>query len=296
MSGLDYGRCRAAIPGARRAVEAAHAHGMWVVWVYWSNRPDLRNLGAPTLYAFKHRPDQKGIGEQLEKGRVLTEGTWNAAMVDELLPLMREEDVHVEKVRMNGFVGTHLDQVLRTQGVGTLYFAGVNIDQCVASTMEEACFRDARDLRGRVAVRRPAPGRRTGGCDEHRHAPRMRASRQRSVNQTFFERWWPDSRRFDAGRRRSRGASRGDGPMRGARPRGASCACGARRTRRRRSPVRRSDDGGGLLPRLRLRAAGGRVRDVESRLLPAAGRVQREAVLGILDDDGEVRRGAARRS
>lgn len=141
-SGLDYRACRAAIPGAQRAVEAAHAHGMWVVWVYWSNRPDLRNLGAPTLYAFKHRPDQTGIGEPLGGGRVLTAGSWNAEMVDELKPLMRPDDVRIEKVRMNGFVGTHLDQVLRTQGIGTLYFAGVNIDQCVATTMEEACFRD----------------------------------------------------------------------------------------------------------------------------------------------------------
>jgi nicotinamidase-related amidase len=141
-SGLDYEACRAAIPGVQRAVEAAHAHGMWVVWVYWSNRPDLRNLGAPTLYAFKHKPTQKGIGEALGGGHVLTAGSWNAQMVDELKPLMREEDVHIEKVRMNGFIGTHLDQVLRTQGISTLYFSGVNVDQCVATTMEEACFRD----------------------------------------------------------------------------------------------------------------------------------------------------------
>ena len=46
-SGLDYKACRKAIPGVKRAVKAAHAHGMWVVWVYWSNREDLRNLGAP---------------------------------------------------------------------------------------------------------------------------------------------------------------------------------------------------------------------------------------------------------
>ena len=63
-------------------------------------------------------------------------------MVDELKPLIREEDVRIEKVRMNGFIGTHLDQVLRTQGISTLYFTGVNIDQCVSTTMEEAYFRD----------------------------------------------------------------------------------------------------------------------------------------------------------
>lgn len=141
-SGLDYNACRAAIPGVQRAVEAARAHGMWVVWVYWSNRADLRNLGPATLYAFKHTPGQKGIGESLERGSVLIADSWNAQMVDELKVLMRDDDVHIEKVRMNGFVGTHLDQVLRTQGIGTIYFTGVNIDQCVATTMEEACFRD----------------------------------------------------------------------------------------------------------------------------------------------------------
>ena len=141
-SGLDYRKCRKAIPGVQRAVAAARAHGMWVVWVYWYNRPDLRNLGAPTLYSFKHEPGQTGIGERLPSGHVLTAGSWNAEMVDELLPLIRGDDVRIEKVRMNGFVGTHLDQVLRTQGIGTLYFAGENVDQCVATTMEEAYFRD----------------------------------------------------------------------------------------------------------------------------------------------------------
>jgi ureidoacrylate peracid hydrolase len=141
-SGLDHRKCRKAIPGVQRAVRAARAHGMWVIWVYWHNRPDLRNLGAPTLHSFKHELGQKGIGERLGKGRVLTADTWNARMVDELLPMMEEDDVRIEKVRMNGFIGTHLDQVLRTQGISTLYLAGVNIDQCVSSTMEEAYFRD----------------------------------------------------------------------------------------------------------------------------------------------------------
>lgn len=141
-SGLDHTACREAIPGVQRAIGAARDYGMWVVWVYWYNRPDLRNLGAPSLYSFKHTPGQKGIGEALGRGRVLTAGTWNAEIVDELKPLVRDEDVRVEKVRMNGFIGTHLDQVLRTQGIGTLYFTGVNVDQCVATTMEEAYVRD----------------------------------------------------------------------------------------------------------------------------------------------------------
>jgi ureidoacrylate peracid hydrolase len=141
-SGLAYRRCRKAIPGIVRALEVARERDMWVIWVYWHNRPDLRNLGAPTLYSFKHDLDQQGIGQGLANGPVLTQGSWGAEMVDELRSLMQGEDIHIEKVRMSGFYGTHLDQVLRTQGINTLFFAGVNIDQCVTTTMEDAYFRD----------------------------------------------------------------------------------------------------------------------------------------------------------
>lgn len=89
----------------------------------------------------KHSLNQKGIGEPLPQGDVPIAGSWNAQMVDEFRALMRDDDVRIEKVRMNGFIGTPLDQVLRTQGIGTLLFSGVNRDECVATTMEEASFR-----------------------------------------------------------------------------------------------------------------------------------------------------------
>lgn len=141
-SGLDYEGCREAIPGIQKAIKTAREYGMWVVWVYWHNRPDLRNLGAPTLYSFKHGPEQKGIGEELKQGRILVEDSWGGDMVDELKPLMDDEDIHVHKVRMSGFYGTHLDQVFRTQGINTVFLTGVNTDQCVTTTMEDAYFRD----------------------------------------------------------------------------------------------------------------------------------------------------------
>lgn len=141
-SGLDHEGCQEAIPGVQRAIDAARSRGTWVIWVYWHNRADLRNLGAPTLHSFKHTPDQKGIGQDLDNGRVLIGGEWGAEIVDDLKPYMHDDDVHIEKVRMSGFYGTHLDQVLRTQGIQTLFFTGVNVDQCVTTTMEDAYFRD----------------------------------------------------------------------------------------------------------------------------------------------------------
>jgi ureidoacrylate peracid hydrolase len=141
-SGLNHKACREAISGVQRAIETARHYGMWVIWIYWHNRPDLRNLGAPTLFSFKHSPQQRGIGEHLDNGEVLIADSWGAEIIDELKPLMQEEDIHIEKVRMSGFHGTHLDQVLRTQGINTLFLTGVNIDQCVTTTMEAAYFRD----------------------------------------------------------------------------------------------------------------------------------------------------------
>jgi hypothetical protein len=63
-------------------------------------------------------------------------------MVDELQPYMDPDDIHVHKVRMSGFYGTHLERVMRTQGIETLFFTGVNTDQCVATTMDDAYVRD----------------------------------------------------------------------------------------------------------------------------------------------------------
>lgn len=142
ISGLDYKKCREAIPGIQNALKTAREMDMWIVWINWQNRQDLRNLGAPTLYSFKHKPSQKGIGEDSEHGKILTADSWGATIVEELRELEEDDDIHVDKVRMSGFYGTHLDQVLRTQGINTLYFTGVNIDQCVTTTMEDAYFRD----------------------------------------------------------------------------------------------------------------------------------------------------------
>ncbi len=155
--GLEPEDCRDAIPEIQRAIEAARELGMWIIWINWQNRRDLRNLGAPTLYSFKKDPDQAGIGEELENGEVLTEDSWGGEIVEDLQPYMDEDDIHVEKVRMSGFYGTHLEQVLRTQGIQTLFLAGVNIDQCVATTMEDAYFRDYNPILLRDAAATSSP-------------------------------------------------------------------------------------------------------------------------------------------
>ena len=69
---------------------------------------------------------------------MLTEGSWGAAIVDELSPDPR--DIHVAKHRMSGFWDTPLDSILRNLDVKTLLFGGVNADQCVLHTLADANF------------------------------------------------------------------------------------------------------------------------------------------------------------
>lgn len=155
--GMDPLDCREAIPGIHDAIETARELGMWVIWIYWHNRRDLRNLGAPTLYSFKKEPDGAGIGESLERGEVLTEDSWGAEIIEDLQPYVEDVDIHVEKVRMSGFYGTHLEQVLDSQGIQTLFLSGVNTDQCVETTMEDAYFRDYNTILLRDATATSSP-------------------------------------------------------------------------------------------------------------------------------------------
>jgi simple sugar transport system permease protein len=69
---------------------------------------------------------------------ILRKGGWGAQIVDEIAP--GDQDIHVTKHRFSGFWDTELDSILRNMGVKTLFFAGVNMDQCVMTTLEDATF------------------------------------------------------------------------------------------------------------------------------------------------------------
>ncbi|MCG8425012.1 MAG: cysteine hydrolase [Proteobacteria bacterium] len=115
--------------------------GAHIVWVNWGNRADRRNLSASTLHAFHNLGSGLGIGDPLpssDGSRILTRDSWSAAIADELDH--RPDDIYVDKYRISGFWDTQLDSILRQAGVTTLLFAGVNTDQCVMCTLQDANF------------------------------------------------------------------------------------------------------------------------------------------------------------
>ena len=62
------------------------------------------------------------------------------AQIFEGLDYKKEEDILVEKYRLTGFYRTQLDDILRFDERRTLFFAGVNTDQCVFGTLQDAQF------------------------------------------------------------------------------------------------------------------------------------------------------------
>ncbi|CAM3775279.1 isochorismatase [Rouxiella silvae] len=138
--GVDVTPARAPIEPLRRLLPALREAEMPVVWLNWGNRADRLNLSPALLHVYKPTGEGVGLGDPLPLSGepVLESGSWAAAVVDELAPW--PEDIRVNKYRMSGFKDTELDSILRNLNVTTLLFAGVNADQCVLCTLQDANF------------------------------------------------------------------------------------------------------------------------------------------------------------
>jgi nicotinamidase-related amidase len=139
--GVDVAPARAPIAPLQHLLPALRGHDVPVIWVNWGNRPDRLNLSPALLHVYKPSGTGVGLGDALpgSGARVLERGSWSAAVVDELAA--DPSDIEVAKYRMSGFQDTELDSILRNLGVTTLMFAGVNADQCVLCTLQDANFR-----------------------------------------------------------------------------------------------------------------------------------------------------------
>ncbi len=139
--GVDVAPARRPIAPLRRLLPALRSSSVPIIWLNWGNRPDRLNLSPSLLHVYNPSGAGVGLGDALpgSAAKVLERGSWSAAIVDELP--VAPTDIHVAKYRMSGFQDTELDSILRNLGVTTLMFAGVNADQCVLCTLQDANFR-----------------------------------------------------------------------------------------------------------------------------------------------------------
>ena len=107
-----------------------------VIWVNWGTRPDRLNLSPSVQYTFRKSTD--GEGPAVSGVSQLFKGSEAAEITPELEVVAT--DIHVDKHRLSGFWDTPLDSILRNLAINTLLFAGVNMDQCVLGTLQDASF------------------------------------------------------------------------------------------------------------------------------------------------------------
>ncbi|MFW5641368.1 MAG: cysteine hydrolase family protein [Roseicyclus sp.] len=138
--GVDVTPARACIEPLAALLPVARAAGLPVIWVNWGNRPDLANISPALAHVYDATAAGTGLGAPLGPRRspVLEKGAWSAEVVDELEPA--PDDLRVDKHRMSGFWDTPLDAILRNLRIDTLFFGGVNADQCVLHTLADANF------------------------------------------------------------------------------------------------------------------------------------------------------------
>jgi nicotinamidase-related amidase len=138
--GVDVTPARTPINPLQKLLPELRSRAIPIIWINWGNRPDLLNIGAACRHVYNPTGEGVGLGDPLPKNGapVLMAGSWAAAVVDELEQKL--EDICVDKYRMSGFWDTALDSILRNLGRTTLFFGGVNADQCVMATLQDANF------------------------------------------------------------------------------------------------------------------------------------------------------------
>lgn len=138
--GIDVSPNRKPLEPINRLVAAFRQQSIPVVWVNWGVRKDLLNIHPSLRHAHSPRGDEPGLAEPVPgtRSEVIARGSWGAEVVDEINP--GSKDIQIIKHRFSAFWDTETDSVLRNLGVKTLLIAGVNMDQCVMTTLEDASF------------------------------------------------------------------------------------------------------------------------------------------------------------
>lgn len=141
IAGADISGTPSVIHCIQELLVAARCAGVPVVYLQMGYKPDLSNSGGAgspnsrkelAMHLMTCRPELRG--------KLLTEGTWDFEIVDELKP--QEGDLVVLKTRYSGFAGTTLDSLLRTRGIRYLFLTGIATNVCVESTLRDAYFLD----------------------------------------------------------------------------------------------------------------------------------------------------------
>jgi len=141
IAGVDISDAPRVVRVIADVVAAARAAGLPVIYLRMEYKPDLSDSGGPEAPNWHKELGLRIMSERMElRGKLLVEGTWDSAIVDELKP--EPGDLVVTKTRYSGFARTSLDQELRARGIQYLFFCGITTNVCVETTLRHAFVLD----------------------------------------------------------------------------------------------------------------------------------------------------------
>jgi len=144
--------------GKKKALPAIDAHGVNQAAVEYYHQDNNETLEEELTENGKPKRIYQGLGSEIgpvtieggktvDTGRLLMRDTWNAALppaldkaYEEGRGLKTKPDVWIHKNRMSGLwgSGTACTEYLEKENIRTLLFAGVNTDQCVGGSLQDA--------------------------------------------------------------------------------------------------------------------------------------------------------------
>lgn len=139
LAGFDVSATESVVQNIQKAVDAAHASGIQVI--YFKNGWDDQYVEAGGVNSpnFHKSNALKTMRKQPElQGKLLAKGGWDFELIDALTP--KPQDIVIEKPRYSGFFNTALDSMLRSQGIRNLVFVGIATNVCVESTLRDGFF------------------------------------------------------------------------------------------------------------------------------------------------------------
>jgi nicotinamidase-related amidase len=136
--------------------DAARKAGVRVMYTQYTNQPDYQSVGDYSIYH-----DREFVGDPKNPNPVTNVvNTWGWEIVNELKPAPNE--VSVLKYRIDCFVGTNFDNILRTNHIKTIVSSGIALEVGIDATARTAILKDYFVVVPRDVV----AGRQQEYCDE----------------------------------------------------------------------------------------------------------------------------------
>ena len=138
--GRDISRSQKIIEIIKKINSTARAKECKVIYIAHVLSPDLSDSGGQNS-PYWYQEELTTYREHPEwRDKLTFRGTWGSEIVKELKP--QDGDIFVEKPRYSAFVGTNLDNILKTYNIKYLVFVGVATNICVESSIRDAFHRD----------------------------------------------------------------------------------------------------------------------------------------------------------